>query len=167
MYITPTDVKDYLFCPAVIALRRIGVAEPPAERLANRRGLPPGVAARFVEVRAEVPLERRPFRGVADYVAVDRWGLVVPVEVKSSSGPPTASEIYQLAAYMYMAEALGPVKYGLLVKDAVHEVAYTEALAESLLRIAGEIARMYEGGDPPYVSGRCAVCGYARLCPYR
>ncbi|MEM1638411.1 MAG: CRISPR-associated protein Cas4 [Pyrobaculum sp.] len=167
MYITPTDVKHSLFCPAVVAAKRIGHGEPPAEYLAERGELPRGLAEQFVEVRAEVPLERPPLRGVVDYLARDRGGSLVPIEVKAPTGPATSADVYQLAAYMWMAEAAGPVKYGLLVKDRTYRVANTPELRESLLHIVREVVKIYRGGDPPYVTDRCHICSYSRYCLYR
>ncbi|MCU7786934.1 CRISPR-associated protein Cas4 [Pyrobaculum sp. 3827-6] len=167
MCITPTDVKHYLYCPGIIAAKRIGAEEPPAEYLSERRPLPPELAAGYSRIEAEVPLRRPPLRGVADYIAVDKWGGVVPIETKAGPGPPTTPEIYQLAAYMWMAETRGPVRYGILIKDKPHTIPYTSDLAEALMTIIKNIAQIYAGRDPPYVTRRCASCGYARHCIYK
>ncbi|MEM1598920.1 MAG: CRISPR-associated protein Cas4 [Pyrobaculum sp.] len=167
MYITPTDVKHFLFCPAAIAVKRIGHAEPPAEYLAERGQLSPEAAAQFAEVRAEVPLERPPLRGVVDYLAKDKNGVLVPIEVKAPTGPANTADVYQLAAYMWMAEALGPVKYGLLIKDRAYTVANTPELRRTLLYIVRQILKIYKGADPPYVANRCHACGFSRHCLYK
>jgi len=161
------DVRHYLFCPAIIAAKRVGAAEPPAERLSDARELPEEVAKRFAEVRREVPLSRPPFRGVVDYLAVDPAGYVVPIEVKASQGRPTQAGVYQLAAYMWLAESVAPVKYGLLVKDAVYQISYTPELREALLHLAEKVIAVYRGADPPYTTGRCHICGYAPHCLYK
>lgn len=167
MYITPTDVKHFLYCPGIIAAKRLGAVEPPADYMAERRPLPPELSDKFVKIEQEVPLRRPPLRGVVDYLAVDRWGLVVPIETKASSGPPTPSEIYQLAAYMWMAESLGVVKYGLLVKERPYRIAYTPALAEALATIVRHILKIYEGASPPYTANRCNTCGFQKYCIYK
>lgn len=167
MYITPTYVKHFLFCPAIIVAKRLGVAEPPAEYIKDKRPLPPDAATGFIKIEREVPLRRRPLQGVVDYLAVDKWGLLVPIETKAGAGLPTASEVYQLAAYMWMAEERGVVKYGLLVKDRVYKIAYTPALEEALMAIVRQIVNIYSGGDPPYVTKRCNSCGYQKHCIYK
>jgi len=59
------------------------------------------------------------------------------------------------------------VKYGLLVKDAVYQIPYTPELKEALLHLAEKVVAVYRGADPPYITGRCHICGYAPHCLYK
>ena len=108
--------------------------------------------------------------GKPDYLVETRAGLI-PVEVKSSTGPsqPYPSHVLQLAAYCLLVEdtegqapSHGLIQYA----DTLFEVDYTPALRRELLALLEAMrharhTNVPRSHDEPR---RCAGCGYQPMC---
>ena len=178
--ITPTDVKDYVYCPAIPWIRRsMGLSEPPTPSM--EEGAMVGAeekleAARslgFPEpVRVEVALKSRsvPLEGVADIVAGSRRLVVAEVKRVSRVG---RHHIAQLKVYALLAEeSIGPVGEAVLIVRggrALRLTVTSEVLEEARL-LASKAYKASYSDDPPKVSqpeAKCRYCFFSRVCPVR
>ncbi len=126
--------------------------------------------------RLERPLFSREFllTGKPDYLVAD-GADVIPVEVKSSSGPahPYLSHILQLAAYCLLVEECYGRRppYGIIrYRDCAFEVDYTPGLEDELLATLEEMRADLAAGDGPRnhdEPARCRACGYRERCDQR
>jgi CRISPR-associated exonuclease Cas4 len=109
--------------------------------------------------------------GRPDYL-VNRNGLILPVEVKSSVAPatPHLSHVHQLAAYALLVEEhfgelppFGILKY----KDRTLEIPITRELVHSTkaimqaMQAASEKKELPRSHDEP---ARCGGCGFRAVC---
>jgi CRISPR-associated exonuclease Cas4 len=112
--------------------------------------------------------------GKPDYL-IQRWRIVLPVEVKTGSAPiePYHSHVLQLAAYCLLVEAAYGARppYGLIhYSDRTFAVHYTSRLQQSLLDTLDWMRQDLRDGqadrshDDP---ARCRACGYAAHCDQR
>jgi CRISPR-associated exonuclease Cas4 len=176
-YVTPLDVKQYVYCPVIPWLiRNLGVREVETFSMAEARKLR-ALKLQSVQrlgleppVRVEVPM-RSPelrLRGVADIVSGSR--RLVVVEVKAYPRRGYEHFKWQLLTYALLAErCLGPTKAAILVlgeRARAWDVTL-EALkaAEALVQ---KTIRAVESEKPPEAkpSAKCASCWYRRYCPH-
>ncbi|MFQ6059609.1 MAG: CRISPR-associated protein Cas4, partial [Anaerolineae bacterium] len=158
-----------LFVGGLLLLRR-------ARRLHEQTGLPQGrviYADTGAWNRCEKPLFSRRYllTGRPDYL-VDDGGARIPVEVKSTSCPPTPyhSHVLQLAAYCLLVEdkygqspPYGIIKY----RDQTYAVEYTAQLRDELLSVMAEMRHDLADDDvgPSHANpNRCRSCGYREEC---
>ena len=112
--------------------------------------------------------------GKPDYL-VRQNGKIIPVEVKSGRAPeaPYDSHIYQLAAYCLLVEKTYHTRppYGIIhYENRDFAVDYTRELEESLIDLLVEMKRDEHKKDIPRSHeqpGRCAKCGYRKVCEQR
>lgn len=179
--ITPTDVKDYVYCPVIPWLRRAyGLVEPPTPSM--EEGSSVGAEEKIVEarrlgapepLRVEVALRSPvlPLEGVVDVVAGGRRLWVV--EVKRVRRP-ARHHLAQLKAYALLVEtALGSVEEAVLAVRGVGAAARLRVTGELL----GEARRLVEAAwravyseEPTPVEqpeAKCRYCFYRSICPVR
>ncbi len=112
--------------------------------------------------------------GKPDYL-VEQDGQLIPVEVKSGYAPaePHESHILQLAAYCLLVDrtyskrpGYGIIKY----RNRSFGVDYTPELENALIDLLQELRRQERRGEADRSHaqpGRCAKCGYRRICEQR
>lgn len=151
-----------------------------ARRLHEQTGLPQGqviYADTGAWDRCQKPLFSRRYllTGKPDYL-VDDGGATIPVEVKSTSSPPSPyrSHVLQLAAYCLLVEeeyGRGPPPYGIIkYRDQAYAVEYTAQLRAQLLSVLAEMRQDLDADDvPPSHANpnRCRSCGYQEECEER
>jgi len=178
--VTPTDVKDYVYCPVIPWARRAyGLAEPPTpsmeegaavtaeEKVEEARGL--GLPEPFrVEVALRSPL--LPLEGVVDVVA--GRGRLRVLEVKRVRRPGR-HHTAQLKAYALLVEtAMGPVEEALLSLGGGRSLRLRvtgETLGEAR-RLVEETWRTVYSEEPPPArqpEAKCRYCFYRSICPVR
>ncbi len=174
--ITPWDVKQYAYCPAIPWLvRQLGVREPETrsmalgreerlKRLASLRDLgvqPP------IRLDVEMYSPRLRMAGVCDAVSGDRRLTVI--EVKAFRRKHLAHFKAQLMAYALLSEeCIGPtVKAVLVVQDKAASWDVTADALSEARRLAARVREVVESESPPPVatSPKCAACWYRRFCP--
>jgi CRISPR-associated exonuclease Cas4 len=152
-----------------------------ASRSKRSSGLPGGRVI-YTDTRAWGPVEKPLYdatlglTGKPDYL-VEKKGVVIPVEVKSSRIPeaPYDSHIYQLAAYCILVHRTMGKRppYGILHysdrsgSSRTYEVDFTPHLEAGVITILDEIRsneRQKEVGRSHQVQARCAACGYRSMC---
>jgi CRISPR-associated exonuclease Cas4 len=126
--------------------------------------------------RCEQPLfsRRHLLTGRPDYLVND-GGTTIPVEVKSTSSPPSPyrSHVLQLAAYCLLVEEEyeQPPPYGIIkYRDQTYAVEYTAQLRAQLLSVLDEMRQDLIADDvtPSHANpNRCRSCGYREECEER
>ncbi|MEB3851673.1 MAG: CRISPR-associated protein Cas4 [Desulfurococcales archaeon] len=177
--LTPTDLKDYAYCPVIPWLRlHASLREAPTpsmeagrldagEKLAiaGRLGLPR-------PHRVEVPLESRRLglRGVVDIVA--GRGPYTVVEVKALPRSPRRAGHFrlQLLAYVLLVlDSMGPVGRAILyLAGRPVEVPVNERTLGEALAALARLRRLLASEEPPLANqpgAKCLYCGYRRSCP--
>jgi CRISPR-associated exonuclease Cas4 len=137
----------------------------------------PGGRIIYTDTRAWGEVEKPLFyseldlTGKPDYL-VQQNGKIIPVEVKSGRAPeaPYDSHIYQLAAYCLLVDKTYKNRppYGIIhYENRDFAIDYTHELEKSLIDLLvemkrdehkTEIARSHEQ------AGRCAKCGFRKVC---
>jgi len=179
--ITPTDVKQYIFCPLVVYYSRALKLKPvmdsqqeeSRERHRRIRGPPPGVKG---EVLRCPPLycERLNIYGELDLL-LKSGDELIPIDYKfskSMKGKAWPDHKYQLALYAILVEEAFStvVRRGLIyyVGETLVEVRITRSMKEYVKRIIKEIREIERSGSPPRVRKdpeRCSGgCGYGWVC---
>lgn len=161
-----------LFGGGLMLLRR-------ARRLHEQTGLPQGqviYADTGAWNRCEKALFSRRYllTGRPDYL-VEEGRATIPVEVKSTSSPPSPyrSHVLQLAAYcLLVEEEVGrPPPYGIIkYRDQTYAVEYTAQLRAQLLSTLDEMRQDLFADDvaPSHTNpNRCRSCGYRDQCEER
>ncbi|MBM4465203.1 MAG: CRISPR-associated protein Cas4 [Chloroflexi bacterium] len=161
-----------LFVGGLLVLRR-------SRRLHQQTGLPQGrviYADTGAWNRCEKPLFSRRYllTGRPDYL-VDDGGAKIPVEVKSTSCPPSPyrSHVLQLAAYcLLVEEEYGqPPPYGIIkYQDQACAIEYTAPLRAELLTLLAEMRQHLTAADVGLSHAnpnRCRSCGYREECEER
>ena len=178
--VTPTDVKDYAYCPVIPWLRRaLGLAEPPTpsmeegasvtaeEKLAEAEAL--GLPGPH---RVEVYLRSRlvPLEGVVDVVSGRRRLRVL--EVKRVRRPQR-HHLAQLKAYALLVEtSMGPVEEAIIAVrggGAVRLRVTGDTLEEARRLVEATAKAVYSDEPPPaeQPEAKCRYCFYRSLCPVR
>ncbi|MEM4926155.1 MAG: CRISPR-associated protein Cas4 [Thermofilaceae archaeon] len=174
--ITPWDVKQYVYCPAIPWIaRNFGVREP--ETLSMRLGREERqrrlstLEALGLEPPIRLDVEMYSLKllmaGTADAVAGSRRLTVI--EVKAFKRKTLAHFRAQLMAYALLSEeCLGPTVKAVLLA-AGRALAFDvdgEALREAR-RLAARVREVIEGERCPSVErgARCLSCWYRRFCP--
>ncbi len=109
--------------------------------------------------------------GKPDYL-IQQKGTIIPVEVKSGRAPeaPYDSHIYQLAAYCLLVEKTYHIRppYGIIhYESRDFAVDYTRELENALIDLLVEMKRDEHKRNIPRSHeqpGRCAKCGYRKIC---
>lgn len=113
--------------------------------------------------------------GKPDYI-VEKNGIPIPVELKSTSSPaaPYESHIYQLAAYCLLVERSSGKRptHGIIrYRDRSFLVDYTPELEAALIQLLNEMRSLEAVGKSPPCShnvvARCKRCGYRAMCSER
>ncbi len=179
--ITPTDVKQYVYCPLVVYYSRVLKLKPvldsqqeaSREKHSRIRRPPPGIEGKVLSCP---PLysERLNAYGEPDLL-LRQGNELIPVDYKfsrSMKGSAWPDHKYQLALYALLVEEAFStvVKRGLIyyVGDALVEVRITRRVKEYVKRIIKEIREMERTGIPPKVRRdpeKCSGgCGYSWAC---
>ena len=181
-WITPTEVKEYTYCPMIPWLHHYTGTrtEPTPSMVAGKEKADADHKARVAESlglprphRIEVPLEdpRLRLRGIIDVLAGDKTLTVV--EVKAYKRPKHRARHYraQLLAYALLAHnTIGPVRRAILVlgdkpvtyRITTHELEEAKTLIQNL-------KKTLENEEPPRVrqpKAKCQYCWYRRICPH-
>jgi CRISPR-associated exonuclease Cas4 len=110
--------------------------------------------------------------GKPDYI-IEKDGLWIPVEVKSSPAPvtPYDNHVYQLTAYCLLVEQTYGVRppYGILrYRNRTIEIEYTNELKHGLLELLEKMRLQENLRKGPVRSheyvGRCMGCGFRETC---
>jgi CRISPR-associated exonuclease Cas4 len=179
-YVWVTDVKDYIFCPAIAWIKaKIGYVEPqtPSMDVGKAR-----VDAQFkLRIAEELNLPK-PWR-VEVYVRNPKLGLAGVIDLVAGEGRLVVAEIkafkrriqwsrhfrLQLALYALLAESLGRVRRAILYMGGdVYEVSVSSNLVEEAKRVLEEYMSLLNSEDPPNArqpEPKCRYCWYRRFCP--
>lgn len=125
-------------------------------------------------IRLQVASHKLGLTGTIDTVVLTENGLAV-VEYKRSTPPkkPLPSHIYQTAAYAMLAEEYfkRPVRKFYICYDdgrssKIFEITLTRSIREHVLWTVKRIQAIVEGEEfPEWINtGKCASCGYYKLC---
>ena len=175
-YVTPWDVKQYVYCPMIPwIIHHLGVSEPATEsmeegsvgveykeEIAKKLGLP-----RPWRFEVELIDDELGVRGKIDIIAGSR-SLVI-VEVKRYYRRRVEHFQAQLLVYALLANRLiGPVRKALLVVgDKVRELIVDKDLLAYAYKLVEKTWNSILDEKPPIVnqvSGKCATCWYRRYC---
>lgn len=191
LYITPTEVRDYLFCPAILYNKHVRLIEEPLTEM-MRRG-----RERFEEDRRR-GVRRRTLLGMrrikpdkilySQHVKSDRLrihGIIdiiywlnnrtYIVEIKDSPlKKVTPDHLYQTVAYALMAEeTFNTIIYKInifyLQSGKWIEKRMTKDLREYTIHVINETHKIIQGKVVPEIKykNRCNSCWYIRIChPY-
>ena len=179
-YVWVTDVKDYIFCPAIAWIKaRIGHVEPPTYSMDSGKVR---VNAQFkLRVAEELNLPK-PWR-VEVYVRNPKLGLAGVIDLLAGEGRLVVAEIkafkrriqwsrhfrLQLALYALLAESLGRVRRAILYMGGdVYEISVSSNLVEEAKRVLEEYMSLLDSEDPPNArqpEPKCRYCWYRRFCP--
>jgi CRISPR-associated exonuclease Cas4 len=179
-YITPTDVKDYVYCPAIPWLRRAHwVSETPTpsmesgfvdangkERIARDLGLPE-------PLRVEVAVTDRELgvRGVIDVVAGPGKGLVI-LEVKAGVRRPQRHHLAQLKVYVLLAHRnIGRVRRAALyTASGATWIEVDSTVLSEAERLVEAARKAVFSEEPPWArqpEAKCRYCFFSPRCPLR
>ena len=180
-WITPTEVKEYTYCPMIPWLHHYtglrteptpsmeaGKERADAEykaRIAEQLGLP---QPHRIEVQLEDPQLR--LRGTIDILAGTKTHTVV--EVKAYKRPRHKARHYraQLLTYALLAHrTIGPVRRAILVlgNETITYTITTHELNEAKTLIQ-KLRETLASEEPPRVrqpKPKCQYCWYRRICP--
>ena len=187
-YITPTHVRDYVFCPTLFYNKYVrGILEPKTEMMLEgsrahqrdesgwmeRKTL---LRDRRLKVERMVfakPLTSRRYRihGIADTIFWINRRMHI-LEVKYGEHPKLFRDhLYQTAAYALMAEEeFGQPAYKIIIFYRSGrrwlERRFTAQLRAHLVKIIEAVWRILEGKTIPEPKPRrpCASCWYRRFC---
>ena len=176
--ISPSLIRQYLYCPAAAYYIIAGLAEPPTEKMKKgketQKEAVEAVAKALGAEAAEhsVQLRGAGFCGVIDAVLIID-GRPAPLEVKTTAKPrriPTPHKA-QLGAYMLAAQAhygkavqRGYIYYAETGETA--EIPLTQDLKTLVLYTADKIRQIYTGHTPqprPHPN-KCPGCWYRKWC---
>jgi len=188
-YITPTHVRDYVFCPSLFYYKYVlGIEEPVTELMKSgieaylrdsrgweeRRTLLNERRLKADKTLFSQPLTSRRYRihGVVDTIF---WlgGRMNILEIKyGESTGPFRSHLYQTASYALMAEEeFHQPAHKIILFYARQRIwierRFTNQLRQHLIWIIGRIWRMLDGREiPEPTRGRsaCQGCWYRRIC---
>ena len=178
--ISVSDLKDYLFCPSILWIKRfLGYREPATrsmliaseeidasykERVAERLGLP-----RPWRIEIELRDPETGLVGSIDLVAGSK--RVVVAEIKRYKRKRYQHFRTQLLAYAYLANKLiAPVERALLIQEEEIEldIPITKQHLEAIEKILRKIRETIEREEPPPTNKtekQCTPCQYKRICP--
>ena len=194
LYISPTDLKQFVFCPRVVFFNRVmrlrpimgaqqEAAQKSHDRLMNLEKRRSTVLlkldiSRPVKKQFEVPLQSESLgvKGRLDMLVVSADGEYIPIEFKemySNRGQVRLDHKYQLALLALMVEE----KYDVIIrrgvvyylKDEAHvQLLITESLKKQCKRYLKRIHNMIETEQVPPPRRLCRServgCGYADWC---
>jgi CRISPR-associated exonuclease Cas4 len=115
--------------------------------------------------------ERFALTGKPDYL-IEQAGLLIPVEVKPTTAPPTPylAHVLQLGAYCLLVEESyglrpphGILKYG----DRAFEIDFTDGLRDEVVATLHAMRRSLDARDVHHSHdepARCRSCGYRGRC---
>ncbi len=176
-YITPWDVKQYVYCPMIPWItHHVGVSEPVTEsmesggkvdvgykeEIAGKLGLPKPWRFEVELVDHELGV-----RGKADIIAGSKRLIVV--EVKRYYRKRIEHFQAQLIVYALLVNRLlGPVWKAVLVYgDKVRELLVDDRILGEARRLVEKTWSVLAGDKPPIVNqalGKCSTCWYRRYC---
>lgn len=180
-YVTPSDIKNYAYCPVIPWVEaNLGVREPPTPSMESALG---AATASFKERvagelrlpkpwRIEVPLSssRLRLRGVVDVVAGERRLVVLEVKVFDRRLSRAGHFRAQLLAYALLVnETMGPVGEAILyLGGRVYRLHVGDRELEEARRMLEKARRAVESPEPPLVQqpeAKCRYCWHRRWCP--
>jgi CRISPR-associated exonuclease Cas4 len=175
-YITPLDIKQYVYCPMIPWLiHNFHVREPETYSMENARQIRAlrlqSIQNLVLEppVRVEFPM-RSPelrLRGTADIVSGSKQ--VTVVEVKAYKRHEYNHFKWQLFAYTLLSEkTVGPTKKAILVLgEKTHTYEVTLETLDATRRLVDKTLKVVESEKPPQTSpsAKCSSCWYKRYCP--
>ena len=187
-FITPTHIKDYVFCPSLFYYKYVtGLREPKTEMMVKgaleylkdkdgweeRKTLLNSRRIKVDRMLFSYPLTSRRYRihGIADTIFwVNRRMNIL--EIKYGESPKLFRDhLYQAAAYALMAEEeFKQPAYRIIIfykaQKNWHEGRFTAQLRSHLIKIVEEIWRILRGEVIPEPRPRrgCSSCWYKRFC---
>ncbi len=178
-YVTPWDVKQYVYCPMIPwIVYHLGINEPPTESMVMGGEVDASYKEKIAEKlrlpkpwRIEVELEDNELglHGKVDIIAGHRKLIVV--EVKRYKRISVEHYQAQLLVYaLLVAKKLGPVGKAILVYgDKVLEYSITNADILLARKLVEKTRRIIDNDKPPIVNQnqrKCNICWYRRYCPF-
>ncbi|NPB00802.1 MAG: CRISPR-associated protein Cas4 [Crenarchaeota archaeon] len=188
MYISVTDLKNYVYCPYIVYIRKIlNLDIEPTEYMLYGKEIEKKTillsiyrTIRGTRILRSLTLKSSKLRliGNIEYVIVDKYGQHVPVDVKwCESKEPRRDHRVQICAYgMLIEENLNSkCKMGILYyvsRDGgrLHKIYLTSSLRRIVIKIVNDILEMLRTSQPPDHVPReeqCATCPYARICNFK
>lgn len=178
-YITPWDVKQYVYCPLIPWItHHLGVSEPPTEsmllggeldashkeEIAGKLGLP-----KPWRIEVEVEDNELGLHGKVDIIA-GRKRLIV-VEVKRYERISIEHYKAQLLVYaLLVTRRLGPVSKAILVYgDKAIEYPVTSEDLVIARKLVEKTIKTIDNEKPPITNQnprKCRTCWYRKYCPY-
>ena len=189
VWVTPSDVKQYFFCPRIpFLVHALGVTE--RETWSMEEGREAHEELRRKEQRRVTVALKRKWKGWDKHLGLrlrsERLGMAgvldallhkgreyVPLEFKEADKPPRRkpppNHYYQLVAYALLVEDVFNtlVKRGLIYyakSDALLEVPITQEAKKYVTKTVQKIRHYIETGTPPPPSNKCNNCGYKPYC---
>lgn len=191
--VSPTDIKQYVFCPLIPYYRRVLGLKPLLDSQQEESREEHEKVGKLDERRI-IPLKIKEFKGsrvvrnldlfsrkinahgVLDLLLITPWGELIPVDYKfskSDKGKAWIDHKYQLAFYAILVEE----KFGKVVKRGIIcylpeqravEVRITSRMKTRVKQIIRKIIEMDEKQEPPHTRrnpDKCSGgCGYAWVC---
>ncbi|MCS7099435.1 MAG: CRISPR-associated protein Cas4 [Sulfolobales archaeon] len=174
-YVTSADVKEYVYCPAIVWIRHVlNVEEPQDFNMAFGRSKSYRLdVLERVGVRKPWSFEvflRNPSKGIAGVVdVVGGSGRFEVVELKAFRRRSFSHFKSQLMFHAYLVSTtMGPVTRAYLVlDDRVRAYVVNETATRDVERIIEGVRRVRESERPPRASRswKCRLCWYRRYCP--
>ncbi|NPA23819.1 MAG: CRISPR-associated protein Cas4 [Crenarchaeota archaeon] len=188
MYVSVTDIKNYVYCPYIVYIRRVlNLDIEPTEYMLYGKEIEKETillsiyrTIRGTEIIRSLTLRSSRLRliGSVEYVIVDKYGQHVPVDIKwCESEDPRRDHKVQICAYGMLIEdnlntkcKMGILYYVGRDRGRLHKVFLTRSLRNMVVRIVEEILKMLKSSQPPeHVprEDRCRTCPYARVCNFK
>jgi len=191
--VTPTDVKQYIFCPLITYYRRVLKLKPLVESQ-QEQSKEEHEKIRKLDERRLIPLKIKEFRGSKvvsdlflhskrrnacgnlDLLLITPWGELIPVDYKfsqSNSGRAWIDHKYQLCFYALLIEENfeKAVRRGVICyvpEERVVVINITLRLKRKVREIIDKILEMDEKQEPPATRKnpeKCSGgCGYKWVC---
>ncbi len=188
MYVSVTDIKNYVYCPFIVYIRKIlNIDERVTEYMLYGREIEKekiiltvyrmvnGVKTlRSLVLRSE----RLRLIGCVDYVIIDKYGQYIPVDVKwCESDEPRKDHKAQLCAYAMLIEdnfntkcKFGILYYVTKSEGKLFKVYFVNSLRKYVLNIIDDILSILKSSTIPKHTpnkNRCRTCPYSNLCNFK
>lgn len=187
-YITPTHVRDYIFCPTLFYYKHITEINEPAtelmqsgtkefakdlERYEERRTLLNQRRIRVDKMIFSIEVSSKKY-GVAGVVDTIYWSnnKLYVLEIKTSESKKLfPSHLYQTSVYALMVEEeFGEPVYKIAIfykkSNSWFEKRFTSQLRNYSIKLIERIHRIMDHGEipEPRQSTKCKSCFYRRFC---
>jgi len=190
MYVTVTDLKNYVYCPYIAYLKRVvGIQERTTEYMLYGKEIELEKVVLFLYSKFRVRqvirnlqlMSRRlQLSGRVDIVIVDKYGRYIPVDLKWSEVEENVKLDHkvQLCAYALLLEENfntvvkeGYILYNFQESGELRKVVITRSLRQYTLRVLEEVRNMIRTGTIPKEyridHTKCTSCEYRRQCIFK